>query len=342
MADWKAEASATRVAPRVFRSGEGQYVVLPTPYGKVELIAVKSGFVVAAERPPDDSLLDPRNLPDMLANHFRDNGLHPWKQIGSTDLHEVILKLQPDCEDDAPARPAWSPFLCLMETGVEVVGEARRFASRQIKGILDARRPREPVPQISGVPGVGRRTLAACVAQSLSLHPVELPISRCLIERTMQQPMETVLDTLMAGADALRPDELLVVSEAEWIHALELARRVVLAELSRLPRVLLVGAPVPQTWTDGVIVQECLGLESADDVEALIKANSMEVQFAGPALNLLMRTAAVEGVGVVPGRLLFLVRLAMSVSTCSPLITPDDAAHAAELGKTAWREAVHS
>ena len=65
------------------------------------------------------------------------------------------------------------------------------------------------------------------------------------------------------------------------------------------------------------------------------------VAFAGPALDMLAIAATVPGVGCVPGRLLYMVRLAAGLQGQRAevqSVAPDEAADAIEMAGPAWQD----
>ena len=146
----------------------------------------------------------------------------------------------------------------------------------------------------------------------------------------------------MGAADHLGPNDVLVISDAEIFQRVERLRRPhMLRELALLPRVCLLSRQTspPQ---DGVVPLACPGLESYHEVEALVAAEFPDVSFEGAALELLAQSAAYDTVGVIPGRLLYLVRLAVTLlglASGSPIVlAPDEAANVISLARPAWAE----
>ena len=320
---WKTDNQATRTArevfpdhlPRVFSNGRRQYVLEPTPFGRVELVGLERGFVVAAEHPPPGATIDPERLPRRLAGHLDSHGLQAWKVIPSDDCSEAIRALvlaEPD--PSGASGGAAIPFLSPIVSSSELLGDARRQRAEQLAGLAASQRAPGPLAQLVGPDGVGKRTTAVAVAGQMNWELVgELPLSRLLVDRVLQTPPETALDTALVAAASLQEDQLLVVSDAERLDCLEgQTRAAFLGELVRLPHVILL-ARHHAARTRGLVILECPGLESADDAEALVRTEHPEVSFAGAALDLAMRAATVRGVGLIPGRLLYLVRLAKAL-----------------------------
>jgi len=320
---WRPDNRATAIArevfpnhaPSVLFNGERQYVLDPTPFGRVELVGFEQGFVVAAEHPPPGAMIDPGRLPQRLVGHLDTHGLRPWKVVRSDDCSEVIRALVVAEPGPAGASNGVSiPFVSPISSSSELLGEARLRCCEQLAGLVDSQRFPGPLAQLVGPDGVGKRTTAAAIARRMGWSLVgELPLSRLLIERVLQTPLETALDTVSTAARSLRRDDLLVVSDAELLGLLEdQVCESILRELARLPHVILAARP-GAVRTGQVVTLECLGLESVEEVRALLKAEHAEVFFAGAALELAIRAATISGVGVVPGRLLYLVRLAKAL-----------------------------
>ncbi len=371
MASWKTDAKATQAArdafpehaPRVFRYGNGQYLLTPTPFGRMELIAVREGYLVAAERPPEteDSKLETRNsepeVPEPLARHLSANGLRVWKTVPSHEAAEVIRSLGPVAS--APSEPGygdvWSPLLVPLATSAHRVGEARDARVQALARLLAARRGGDPIPELVGPDGVGKRTLVASLAAERGWAAVELPLARVLVERVFQTPIECFLELLLMAAGRLGDRDLLVVSDAELLQGVEEVRqRHMVHELSLLPRVCLTARGEKGTFyfsqgeklnvsfspPVGVVALNCPGLEGEGEVAALLAAELPEVRFEGAGLDLLVRAASLPGTGVVPARLLYLVRLAVALvegEGGSPIVlAPDEAANVITLARPAW------
>jgi hypothetical protein len=375
---WRVDNQATQTArevfpmhlPRVLSNGKRQYVVQPTPLGRVELVGFERGFVVAAETPPPGALVDESSLPQRLLEHLEANGLRAWKVVHSDDCSEAIRALVlADPEQPAPfgpeqpglSGPVPIPFVSPIPSGADLLGETRRLRCEQLAGLAASQAFPGPLVQLAGPDGVGKRTMAAAVARQAGWSLVgELPLSRLLIDRALQTPVETALDAVLAAAAALGRDDLLVISDAELLERMEDALcRSVLRELARLPHVILLARP-NVFRTDGLVTLECPGLEGLDDAGALVECEHPEVSFAGAALEMAARAASVRGVGVAPGRLLYLVRLAKALrppdladdvqapGVSAPdkrgaergevLLAPDEISSATTLAVSAWAE----
>jgi hypothetical protein len=320
---WKADNQATRTArevfpdhlPRVFCNGRRQYVLEPTPFGRVELVGLERGFVVAAEHPPPGPVIDPTRLPQKLLGHLDSHGLQAWKVIPSDDCAEAIRALVlAEPEPDEASGEVAIPFLSPIASSSELLGDARRQRAEQLAGLAASQRSAGPLAQLVGPDGVGKRTTAAAVAGQMGWALAgELPLSRLLIERVLQTPSETALDTALVAAASLEEDQLLVVSDTELLECLEEETRAAfLRELARLPQVILL-ARHSALRTPGLVTLECPGLESVGDARALVRAEHPDVSFAGAGFDLAMRAATVRGVGLIPGRLLYLIELAKAL-----------------------------
>ncbi|HUT91709.1 MAG TPA: hypothetical protein VMY37_19575 [Thermoguttaceae bacterium] len=350
---WETDNRATETArevfpdhaPRVLSNGKRQYVLQPTPFGRVELVGFDNGFVVAAERPPPGALIDRDLLPQRLLGHLQTHGLRAWKVVYSDDCTEAIRALvREEPDETASLGGASIPFVCPITSSSGLLGETRQGRCEQLAGLIASQQYPGPLAQLVGPDGVGKRVMAAAAARWMGWSLVgELPLSRLLVERVLQRPLETALDTVLAAGASLGEEDLLVVSDAELLAKLaDPTCRSVVRELARLPHVVLVARP-GAVRTDQLVTLSCPGLESVDDVRTLVAAEHPRVSFAGAALHLAMRAASVPGVGVLPGRLLYVVRLAMALrprDLADEICTSDSASGKASARRTETREAV--
>jgi len=375
---WETDNRATETArevfpdhaPRVLCNGKRQYVLQPTPFGRVELVGFDNGFVVAAERPPPGAVIDPDLLPQRLLGHLETHGLRAWKVVYSDDCAEAIRALvreepegNPLSGEGSPSGGVPIPFVCPITSSSGLLGETRQGRCEQLAGLIASQQHPGPLAQLVGPDGVGKRVMAAAAARWMGWSLVgELLLSRLLVERVLQRPLETALDTVLAAGASLGADDLLVVSDAELLARLpDPIRRSVVRELARLPHVVLVARPGASP-TDQRVTLTCPGLEEMDDVRTLVAAEHPRVSFAGAALHLAARAASVPGVGVIPGRLLYLVRLALAlrprdltdeILACDSVsgkasarhtepreavLAPDEISSAVTLASTAWTE----
>ncbi|NQT11393.1 MAG: hypothetical protein HQ582_01505, partial [Planctomycetes bacterium] len=230
---WKTDNQATEVArrafpehaPRVLSNGKRQYVLEPTPYGRVELVGLDRGFMVAAEEPPGGARISPEALPPRLVKHLETHGLHAWKVVQSDDYSEVIRGLargEPDEEGElAVPEREMIPFVTTVDASAELLGETRQERCEQVAGLADSQRFPGPLVQLVGPDGVGKRTMAAAVARQMGWSLLgELPLSRVFVNRVLQTPPETALDTVLTAGASLAPDQLLLVSDAEMLELL--------------------------------------------------------------------------------------------------------------------------
>lgn len=357
MATWRTDSRATHAAreafpehaPRVFRYGDGQFLLTPTPFGRMELIAVREGYLVAVEHLPDGDDAASREappLPEPLARHLSANGLRVWKTVPSREPAEVIRSL--GAGGTAPPKPqadgrggVWSPLLLPLAAPGRAVGEVRQARAQAVASLLAARGPGDPLPGLVGPEGVGKRTLLAGLAAEHGWAAIELPLRRVFLERVFQTPIECFLELLLAAAGRLGEKDLLVVSDAEMLAgAPEPRQRHIVAELSLLPRVCLAARPVGAPPPYGVVAMSCPGLDGPEEVAALLAAELPDVRFEGAGLGLLARAASLPGAGVVPGRLLYLVRLAVALfegeEGAPVVLAPDEAARVIGLARSAW------
>lgn len=348
---WRTDEEATRLAEELFagtsvakRNGE-QYLFTGTPFGRLELLRLPGGrrFLAAAESPPPGSpLLDISGFPGEVVRHLKRCKLRPFRVLAAPggQVSEALRRL---ARREAPGGGStdsgcWSPFLCPLERDGEVVGEARRTAAARLAALLRACEEGSYLPALIGFPGAGKRAAAAAVAEVMGLRPVELPLGRLLIERVFQTPVEAAVETALAAAGGLAEDELLVVSGGEATRGLTSSHRRQLGdELARLKRVVLlssVPAPMPQA-----VVLELPGLTHPDEVLSLIEESHPDLEVEGPVCGMLGKAARVPKWGMIPGRILLLVRLALSLRGDGgppERLSPDDAAPAVQLASRGW------
>ena len=360
---WKTDPEATKVARELFegspvvkRNGE-QYVVLQTPFGRVELyrLAGRREFLAAAEAPPEETVaIEAERLPPDVAAHLQHNRLRPWRIVAapSGNVTEALRRLADGEAADGDVKassnetatphsshPAssWCPFLVPLAEHGEVVGEHRVRVAEYLTGIMDATQPLRPLPALVGPAGVGKRTIAAAAARALGLRPQELPLSRILFDRFCSTALELLLETVIAGSVRLGADELVVLSDAEVLGRLSSRlRRQVVQELSRLPRRVLLASAIPEGCE--VIPLVCHALKTMDEVNELVRLHYPQLLLDEPVLNMISRSASVPEAGVLPGRALYLVRLALSLAEHGnpTRLTPDDVAPAQYLTERLW------
>jgi hypothetical protein len=362
---WKNNARATRVAQDVFsaegyvpevRSNEaGVYQLTSSPYGRVELVRLKRGFAAAAEAPPAPCI-SPARLPKELAAHFHRNNLVPWRVIVSNDVLTAIRHL---ATVEAGATP--DPRFCAMATSVDLIGENRQACAERLGAAIAAAGFPGPLAQLNGIDSIGKRTMVAVMARRRRWRlRGELPLGRFAIDRALENPFEGLFDLLPELAETLEPDDLIAVTDVELLAQTDrTTSALVLRELARLPRVVLLARP-PASTVGAVLSLECPSLESADDARTLLRSVYGEsLVFAGTALEMLLRAATVDALGIIPGRLLFLVRLARSLlgnqgeqlrveaeenpasdpegrSAARAVLAPDEIAPAIQLACSTW------
>jgi hypothetical protein len=343
---WRTDREATRLAAELFegspvvrRNGE-QYMVSETPFGRMELVRLpgRQQFLAAVERPPEDPSFDPASLPADVSDHLERNGLRPWRIVVAPtgDVAEALRRLARGGGAEPVAAPIWSPFACPVEEAGEVIGEARGQAVEEVAGLVAARRNRSPVPVLLGHDGVGKHVVAAAAARRLGKIPVELPLGRLLADRVFATGMELFLQTVLTARAHMTGTVLLIVSGAEVaVQVPPRQRRQIGEELSRLPDTVLAGtAPPPLPLVVPVV---CPALTTTGQIGALIEAHHPGLGLEEPALNMVARSAHVPPVGFIPARVLFLVRLALSLNGDRPVrLSPDDMAHAARLAASCW------
>ena len=342
---WQLDAAATIAArevlpcaeqpPAVRTNGAGVYLVEPTPWRRLELVwwNASRGFVVAAEQPPPNSFRA-ADLPLKLRAHFLRSGLRPWRLIPREDVCAAIRCLMDGQADDDPAEnDVQVGWIREAPAAKDLVGESRLRLRGPIGVVVGVDGESRPPVYLAGVDGIGRRTLATAVAQEHGWRlRGELPLGRVLVRRVLQRPVESCLKVVLDLSAQLGPDDLVVVSDAECLGRMP-ARvgAMLIRELARLPHVVLTGLPVLARNLP-VARFDVPGLETADEARQLIAAEQGDVRFAGAALPLLLQAATVTDVGIVPGRLLTLLQVAVGQANYEdgpPELCPDEvvAAH---------------
>jgi len=347
---WEPDAAATRRVRRVFddceptvRRNGGHYLVTDTPYGTLELIAMGGKYLVAAKSPPPDATtFDPACLPPELGRHLERNHLVPWKVVPGADLVDALRHLADDQTPPQPSPPGLAAYLCPLPEPREVIGENRQRAAYVLGSMMAAQRPGDPVPLLAGPRGVGKRTVAVAACERLGLRPVGLPIGRLLIERVFSTPEETLLTVLLvAAAELTDQTDVLVLSDAEWLGRLPgPIRRHMLSEMSRLPHAVLLSDDRTVARIGDVVAVACPGLSHPPEVQRLVGMTHPQVRLVDPVLKMICRAAHVPGVGVVPGRALYMVRLGLAMLPAAgrrPVtFSPDEVATAIRMAREAW------
>ena len=353
---WTIDHQATRDATDLFEDGAPivkrngrQFLVERSPYGQIEFIPLRRGlYLAAATSPPQGSSpVDIASVSAGLASHLRRNNLKPWQIVHGQEISEVLRNLilgQP-AEDDSMKVAPWSPYVLIPKARGKLIGEARLQVAQQLAGLVRAgSMDTNPLAALSGPPGVGKHTVTEDAAKRLGLSLVELPLGRLLIDRVFQTPREVFLETIMAAQESLNEEELLVVSDAEFISLLPSPHRhQALLELSRLDHVVLLTNDQTLLQTADVVVLTCPGLAGTDEMLELLEASEAKLEIVGSALETTCRAAFVPGVGVIPARLLYLLRLGQALlgstgTLASGTFSPDDATPAALLAQQAWTD----
>jgi hypothetical protein len=263
--------------------------------------------------------IDPAGLPKKLRNDLRERGFVPWKLVAG-DYAAVIRSLLPASGDQQAAEsvdePMASPHLVPVPTSPLLDGENRHRCCRLAAAIVDSQKFPGPLAYLRGIDGTGKRTLAATIAVEKQWRlRGEMPLGRLFAERILQTPVEGALDAILTLAPTCEPADLVAVSDAELLMTVDKrSRAILLRELARLPHVVLLARPVADV-PDLVAAIACPGLEHTQDARKVVAGEHPEVEFAGDALAMLARASRVRGVGIVPGRLLYLVRLAKACLT---------------------------
>jgi hypothetical protein len=349
---WQLDSQATETAREVFPGSEARvlrrhdgnvYLIEGTVRGRVELVKVAEGYVAAAERPPEITGRLALRIPERLREHFARNRLHPWRQLDVSDVGEAIRKLdadaapaEPDVAEGADELDGSSVMQPLVRRG-DLVGELRHRLAESVADLLNARSSRhDPICCLAGIDGVGKCAVTTEVAAICGYDAVELPLSSALIERVFQTRDETVIEAAAAAAKELGDGGLLAVTDADLLFGLDdTLRHQILRELGRVRRVLLhARGALPLR---GLIGLACPGIGS-EDVPALLAAHELDGEFVGAAPEMLARSARVDGVGVVPARLLYLARLASGRSEShAGCVSPDEVTAAVALAGPSWR-----
>ena len=160
-------------------------------------------------------------------------------------------------------------------------------------------------------------------------------------------PQEMFLDAILDGTLCLKEKgSLLVVSDAELLAGLsERDQFQVLLELNRLPHALLLGTveAAVQLELPNIVSLACPGLKEHAEARALFKIERSSLKLVDSAVEALCRESRVSGVGIVPGRLLFLAGLGHAMLEPAGLsgnreLFPDDVFAAIGVAKQAWRD----
>ena len=352
MTEWTTPRGARKAAMEVFPGhkpnvtpiGERQFLLSPTPYGQIVTIPVKAGYLVAAEQPPEGQVMDVSVLEPRLAAHLERNHLRPWRVVQSHDLADVIRQLGQESQPVSMNKDGpWSPYLTPMKACAKWVGETRQRCLEQVKALVAASRG-GPLAQVVGMEGVGKRVMAAAIAAQCKWNPVELPLSRFLVDRIVPTAQELLLEALVTGVGCMGEGDLLVVSDADLLHFLPPRISGQLrGEVARMPHALLLARPTgPQVQMPDVISIGCPGLDSLAEAREVLAAEHPEVEFAGAASDMVAGAAHVEGVGIVPKRLLYITRLSAALvgaqAGAKAVLSPDDVATPIRLARAAWAE----
>jgi hypothetical protein len=318
-----------------------------TRYGRVEAIRVAAGFLLAAEHPPAGQMqMDraDRHLSAYLARW----DLKPWKLVSGGTLTDLLAALREAGPADAAGGPKWCAYaMAVAGEPPPLIGPARRRLCDELRALLEAAEPGAPLPLLRGPAGVGRHTVAAHVARAMDLEPVELPLRRLVINRVLSTPTELMLEVLIAGQACLGERHLVLLSDAELLAALPGSSRQLLAEAALLPNVLLLAADdAAARMPADVAALDCPGLADAGEAAELIAAHfGGNVVAADAALAIAARAALAPGAGILPGRVLYIVRLASAMrgaggEKCGPLC-PDDVIAAVRTARQAWQATGH-
>jgi hypothetical protein len=348
---WKPDQDSTRAIRDIFPGHRPEvkingrhFHLADTPYGQMEIISVGDAYLVAAENPPERMSLKELKLftPEILA-HLRRQvpPLVPWKTVAGDNLQQVLQQLSGSGQGLELALQSLAPFVQTYSSDRpnQLCGESRGAAADTLAGLLAAQRVGHPLPAVTGLPGVGKHTLAADVAGRLGLQPLEIPLRRLLIQRVVQSPAEMVLQVVLAAEERI-DGGLAMISEAELLRLLPPAqRRMVLSELAQLPHVVLL-VNQPEVPGEDCVPLKCPGLMSREEAGQLLSVVFPKMQVLPQALAMAAAAAADPDVGIIPARLLYVVDLGLSLGRAGDTparFTPDDAAPAVEIARNTWQ-----
>jgi hypothetical protein len=296
---------------RVLANGEGCYRLVGGRWGMLELIKVQKGFLVAAAD-PEPPCIDPEHVPPSIRRYLASSKLTPWRLLETHDCHAAIR--------DLAARPEldglhWYPFVALPQPAAPLAGEDRFRASENLSGLLSGARPASPVPVLYGVDDIGKRTLLANAAGRAGLTVQgELPLRRVLYDGVFEYGIEKISKTIHIVEETLDAKDVLIISDGHLLTQMSATMRdeILLRELARLPCRVVLTSPRGPLQAANTLSLPCPGLETVEEAEEVIRAKypPEALRFHEPALELLARGASAGTQGIVPGRLLYLIKLA--------------------------------
>jgi hypothetical protein len=204
---------------------------------------------------------------------------------------------------------------------------------------------------VEGPYGIGKHQVAVACARLLGLKAVELPLGRMFALRMLSTPQELLLDTLLAATPHMsREPALLVVSDGQLLGTLSQSDFFqALLELNRLPQTVLLATTDNRDalagWPDTVSLP-CPGLKGEEEGRRLLAVAYPQLEFADPVAGALCRAAAAPKLGIVPGRLLYVARLAQALRYPSGKedrrgLFSDDAIAAVAMVRQAWQKERH-
>jgi hypothetical protein len=362
-ANWNKDSEMTAAARKWFHNEkttvytkDGHYVADKSPYGRLEMLSVgQEGFLVAVSDPPDDRRVEDYRLPDGLGAQLQERGVTPWRVIEHTDARKAMLTLatpeeHPDNGSEAPSatgQQAFSMYVRPLDEPVGLVGESRFETARQLAALIKAHTNRAPLACLAGPRGVGRRVTTSVALEMLGRTGIELPLNRMLlVDRIFQTPMELLLETLMSAQALMTENEVLVVSEAHLLAALPpMSRQQVLGELKHLPGVVLLAETCNNEMelAADIIALTCRGLDGPAEVKALLDVTYPKIVkiLVPQALAAACRGACIEGFGILPARLLYIIRLSSTLvnpaGDALPVsLSPDELLPAIRMANQAW------
>jgi hypothetical protein len=315
------------------------FQITNSPLGRVEAIGLKAGFLVAAESPPPP-LIDANVLPARIKQRLDLSGLTAWGLVESSDFAEVLRVLadeQPKGETTVPS--PWCPHVTPLPPAPPLIGEARLGLVDQLDALLAAQPSATSVIALCGVDGIGKRTAIAHAARRAGLRlNGELPLRRFFYDGVLELGLEKAANILQACRETLGPEDLLVLSDAHLFSvampasSIAVRNQILFREMARLPCRIVLTSPIAWFRASHVISLPCPGLASIRELEELLRGTYPpdSICLEHPALELLARAARVDGQGIVPGRVLYLVELAKAM-----LSRPDTETGAPSVGEQA-------
>lgn len=332
----------TGYAPVVQTCGNRQLLITEGPLGGViEMIRLEDRMLIATRSAPPVQSEQLGEIPRRVRAHLRDQGLIPWAIAEETDFGKVLREMASLPKDrpvvaDPPSETRTDHRL---KTVGELIGGRRRQLAETLVAMVSVEGRRRPLPVLEGYPGAGKRTLADAVCRQLGYAPTHRTLELLQSEWLYAANVERALDHGTKPAKG----GIVIVSGADIIA--EFSRRLrslVLAELGASKAILLAdGTERKLRDTPGVVSFWCPGLAEQEAGE-LLQIARPKVELVDAAPIMAFRSASVNGVGILPGRLLWVVDLAAKLAQPSRRgavrLAGDELAPAIELAHQAWAE----